>query len=85
MTFYEKDDLGIEREYLVITEYEFDDSNYVIYTDLVLDSTKNIRLFVGKIINNKVVRLASDKEKIIIENFKNDEKKVLRDLKERFQ
>ena len=85
MTFYEKDDLGIEREYSVITEYEFDDSNYVIYTDLVLDSTKNIRLFVGKIINNKVVRLASDKEKIIIENFKNDEKKVLRDLKERFQ
>ena len=85
MTFYEKDDLGIEREYLVITEYEFDDSNYVIYTDLVLDSTKNIRLFVGKIINNKVMRLARDKEKIIIENFKNEEKKVLRDLKERFQ
>ena len=85
MTFYEKDDLGIEREYLVITEYEFDDTDYVIYTDLVLDSTKNIRLFVGKIINNKVMRLAKDKEKIIIENFKNEEKKVLRDLKERYQ
>ena len=85
MTFFEKDDIGLDREYLVITEYEFDDSNYVIYTDLVLDSTKNIRLFVGKIINNKVMRLARDKEKIIIENFKNEEKKVLRDLKERFQ
>ena len=84
MTFFEKDDIGLDREYLVITEYEFDDSNYVIYTDLVFDKSKNIRLFVGKVINNKIMRLAKDKEKIIIENFKNEEKKILRDLKESF-
>ena len=84
MTFFEKDDIGLDREYLVITEYEFDDSNYVIYTDLVFDKSKNIRLFVGKVINNKIMRLAKDKEKIKIENFKNEEKKILRDLKESF-
>ena len=84
MNFYEKDELGIEREYLVITEYEFHNNDYVIYTDLVFDYTKNLRLFAGRIINNTVVRVNEAEEKLIICAFKEDESIKLKELEEKF-
>ena len=84
MNFYKKDELGIEREYSVITEYEKNNSNYVIYTDFVSDKENEFRLFVGSIINNKVERVNNELERIIITEFKNKEKEILSQLKERF-
>lgn len=82
MEFTQKDELGLKRTYYVITELEYDQETYVIYSDLLKGDNQEFRLLVGKIINGKVIREEKEIEDKIIEYFKAIEKDYINYMKE---
>lgn len=69
MDFIQKDELGLERTYYVVAQLEYRDKAYVIYTDLLNDTNRDFRLFVGQTNNGKVIRIEKNKESEIIDYF----------------
>ena len=69
MKFTQKDELGLERTYYVVTKLEIDNEEFIIYTDLVKDEKREVRLLVGQIQDGKVIRIEKHKEALIIEYF----------------
>ena len=57
MKFTQKDELGLERTYYVVTQLELGGEEYIIYSDLLKDEQRDYRLLVGKNINGKVIRI----------------------------
>lgn len=69
MEFIQKDELGLERTYYVVAQLEYNNEEYVIYTDLIKDTNRDFRLFVGQTDNGKVMRIEKNKENEIINYF----------------
>ena len=83
MEFTQKDELGLERTYYLITQLELGNENYVVYSDLLKDELREYRLLVGKIINGKVIRIDEAEESKVIEYFskiENDYKEYIQEL-----
>lgn len=81
MEFTQKDELGLERTYYLITQLELGNEKYVVYSDLLKDELREYRLLVGKIINGKVIRIDEAEESKVIEYFS----KIEDDYKEYIQ
>lgn len=82
MKFTKKDELGLERTYYVVSEYEADDGTvYIIYTDLVSDSEKPFRKYVGLVIEGEVFDINPEKAKKIIEAFEKTKDEVINNLR----
>ena len=69
MEFTQKDELGLERTYYVVTQLELDGEEYYIYTDLVKSKNKEFRLLVGQTDNGKVIRVEPALEQRVIDHF----------------
>ena len=82
MEFTQTDELGLKRTYYVITELEYDDEKYILYSDLLKDNNQEFRLLVGKIINGKVIREEKETETKAKEYFKAIEKDYINYMKE---
>lgn len=82
MEFTQTDELGLKRTYYVITELEYDDEKYILYSDLLKDNNQEFRLLVGKIINGKVIREEKETETKVKEYFKAIEKDYINYMKE---
>ena len=84
MEFVQKDNLGLERTYYVITNIEVENEEYVIYSDLINDKehNKEFRILVGQIEVGKVIRCDKVKEKHLIECFKYIEDEYKNSIKE---
>ncbi len=70
MKFSQKDELGLERIYYVITQIELDNEEFYVYTDLVNEDEDKYRIFIGQAVNGKIERINKDREKIIIKFFR---------------
>ena len=82
MEFTQTDELGLKRTYYVVTEIDYDQETYVIYSDLLKDSEDEFRLLVGKIENNKVNRVDKVLEEAIKAYFKFTERDYVDYVKE---
>ncbi len=82
MEFVQKDELGLNRTYYVVTELVFQNEEYVIYSDLLKSDTDEFRLLVGKIHNNKVQRVDKEKEDLVVAYFKMLQKDYIDYIKE---
>lgn len=82
MEFTQTDELGLKRTYYVVTEIDYDQETYVIYSDLLKDSEDEFRLLVGKIENNKVNRVDKVLEDAIKAYFKFTERDYVDYIKE---
>ena len=82
MEFTQKDELGLKRTYYVVTEIDYDQETYVIYSDLLKDTEDEFRLLVGKIENNKVNRVDKVLEDAVKAYFKFTERDYVDYIKE---
>ena len=83
MKFYQVDELGIEREYFVVTEYLFENKKYTIYTDMVSgENGEDFRFLVGNVVNNKIERVDISLEKSILNSFRIERDRIMKQLKE---
>lgn len=82
MEFVQTDELGLKRTYYVVTELDYNDEHFIIYSDLLKDKEEEFRLLVGQIQNNKVVRVEKIKEDIVKEHFKAIRKDYINYIKE---
>jgi hypothetical protein len=82
MEFTQKDELGLKRTYYVVTEIDYDQETYVIYSDLLKDNEDEFRLLVGKIENNKVNRVDKVLEDAVKAYFKFTERDYVDYIKE---
>lgn len=82
MEFTQIDELGLKRTYYVITEIDYDQDTYVIYSDLLKDNEDEFRLLVGKIENNKVNRVDKVLEDAVKAYFKFTERDYVDYIKE---
>ena len=82
MEFTQTDELGLKRTYYVVTEIDYDQETYVIYSDLLKDSEDEFRLLDGKIENNKVNRVDKVLEDAIKAYFKFTERDYVDYIKE---
>lgn len=82
MEFTQTDELGLKRTYYVITEIDYDQDTYVIYSDLLKDNEDEFRLLVGKIENNKVNRVDKVLEDAVKAYFKFTERDYVDYIKE---
>lgn len=82
MEFTQTDELGLKRTYYVVTEIDYDQETYVIYSDLLKDNEDEFRLLVGKIENNKVNRVDKVLEDAIKAYFKFTERDYVDYIKE---
>ena len=83
MKFILEDDLGIKRECYLITEYEYNDESFVIYTDMANgEPGEDFRYLAGVVVNNKVQRLDKEKEDLVLKSFKEKKDKILQQLRE---
>ena len=83
MEFTQKDELGLERTYYVVTKLELDGEEYYIYTDLLKSKNKEFRLLVGQTDNGKVIRVNEKLEERILQYFNTleiDYKKYIKEL-----
>ena len=84
MKFTQIDELGLKRTYYVVTELEYDNKEYVIYSDLLKDNEDEFRLLIGTIENGKVVRVDQNTENIVKSYFKTLKKDYENYIKELF-
>lgn len=84
MEFTQIDELGLKRTYYVVTELEYDNKEYVIYSDLLKDNEDEFRLLIGTIENGKVVRVDQNTENIVKSYFKTLKKDYENYIKELF-
>lgn len=82
MEFTQTDELGLKRTYYVVTEIDYENENYVIYSDLLKGEETEFRLLVGQINNGKVIRVEKSKEDTIKELFKANERDYINYIKE---
>lgn len=82
MEFTQIDELGLKRTYYVVTEIDYDQETYVIYSDLLKDDEDEFRLLVGKIENNKVNRVDKVLEDAVKAYFKFTERDYVDYIKE---
>lgn len=82
MEFTQIDELGLKRTYYVVTEIDYDQKTYVIYSDLLKDDEDEFRLLVGKIENNKVNRVDKVLEDAVKAYFKFTERDYVDYIKE---
>lgn len=82
MEFTQIDELGLKRTYYVVTEIDYDQETYVIYSDLLKDNEDEFRLLVGKIENNKVKRVDKVLEDAVKAYFKFTERDYIDYIKE---
>ena len=83
MIFTMVDDLGIKRECYLITEYEYNDEQFVVFTDMADgEPDEDFRYLVGKVINNKVQRVDKEKEQVVLKDFKEKKNRIVQQLKE---
>lgn len=82
MEFTQTDELGLKRTYYVVTEIDYDQDTYVIYSDLLKDKDDEFRLLVGKIENNKVNRVDKVLEDAVKAYFKFTERDYVDYIKE---
>lgn len=82
MEFTQKDELGLKRTYYVVTELEYKNQEYVIYSDLLKDEIDEFRLLVGQIKNGKVERVEKTLEDEIKLYFKYIKKDYINCIKE---
>lgn len=82
MEFTQTDELGLKRTYYVVTEIDYDQETYVIYSDLLKDNEDEFRLLVGKIENNKVNRVDKVLEDAVKAYFKFTERDYVDYIKE---
>ncbi len=83
MEFTQKDELGLERTYYVVTKLELDGEEYYIYTDLLKSKNKEFRLLVGQTDNGTVIRVNEKLEERILQYFNTleiDYKKYIKEL-----
>ena len=84
MEFTQTDELGLKRTYYVVTEIDYDQETYVIYSDLLKDNEDEFRLLVGTIENGKVVRVDKNTEDTVKSYFKTLKKDYENYIKELF-
>lgn len=77
-----KNEIGINYECSVVGYVNYNNEIHVIYTDFVNDTHGNLRLFVGKFKNKKLIGIDKNIEKKIIEEFKKMEINTLKKLSE---
>lgn len=77
-----KNEIGINYECSVVANAIYNNETYVIYTDFVNDTYGNLRLFVAKLKNKKLISVDKNIEKKIIEEFKKLEIGALKKLSE---
>ena len=82
MEFTQKDELGLKRTYFVVTKFEHNNQEYLIYSDLIKNDTDEFRLLVGMIENGIVNRVEKEIETAVIEKFKIVEKDYIKYIKE---
>lgn len=70
MKFSQKDELGLERKYYVITQIELNNEEYYVYTDFVNETKEKYRIFIGQAVNGKIERINKVKENMIIKFFR---------------
>ena len=83
MTFIMTDDLGIKRECYLVTEYEYNGEQLIIYTDMADgEPGEDFRYLVGKVIDNKVQRVDADKEQVVLKDFREKKDRIVQQLRE---
>ena len=70
--------MGLIEQYSIIAYTMYDNEKYIIYTDFINDKNGNIRLFASKVDYNKLTRPNKNIEKEILDDFKKEEKEILK-------
>lgn len=70
--------MGLIEQYSIIAYTMYDNEKYIIYTDFINDKNGNIRLFASKVDYNKLIRPNKNIEKEILDDFKKEEKEILK-------
>ena len=69
-SFYKKNDLGVSIEYTIVSYYEEEPNNYVIYTDFVeSDNDMGIRLFVSQVTDDELIDISVEEQERIKQLF----------------
>ena len=69
-SFYKKNDLGVSIEYTIVSYYEEEPNNYVIYTDFVeSDNDMGVRLFVSQVTDDELIDISVEEQERIKQLF----------------
>ncbi len=69
-SFYKKNDLGVSIEYTIVSYYEEEPNNYVIYTDFVeSDNDMGVRLFVSQVTDDELIDISAEEQERIKQLF----------------
>ncbi len=76
-TFVRKNDIGVNVEYTIVTRYNSEEREYIIYTDFVSDPEYIFRLYVDMVSGNNYIPLSKSGQKQILEKYKDEIKKLI--------
>ena len=82
MKIIKKNEIGIDYECFVVGNIIHNDEVYVIYTDFVNDINGDLRLFVVKLINDKLIDIDKSLEKKILDEYKKVEINFIKKISE---
>ena len=61
---------GIEKEYAILSTFDYKEKKFIIYTDYSVDDTNNIKVYSGIYENaEKVIPITKREDKIVASNF----------------
>ena len=65
-----KNEDGIEKEYAILSTFDYKSRKFIIYTDYSMDEENNVKVYSGIYENEeKVQPITSSKDELIVSNF----------------